>query len=205
MQHCAEWITTSDKPEPIQKCFESIEYIFKLIVKSRKLFAEATGGQFEESFRRDLQMVFLSLDNMFKTQSTETTLPTQEAMLDQTGAVMESLNTMLPSSDIGHLVRNLIDAVPKDSNSTLTRAKLRALKDLMSGKLFNNYETRSLILSIACKHLAYHLSKRDELKLCAEVLGEILIQLNEAKRKEDENIDMEISDLSRNVLGNFHF
>lgn len=201
VQHCAEWLTTSDKPEPIQKCFESIEYIFKLIVKSRKLFSEATGGQFEESFRRDLQMVFLSLDNMFKTLSTETTLPTQEAMLDQAGAVMESLESLLPPSDVGHMVRNLIDAVPRDSNPNLTRAKLRALKDLMSGKLFNNEETRSLILSIACKHLAYHLSKRDELKLCAEVLGEILIHLNDAKRKDDENIDMEISDLCRNVLG----
>lgn len=199
VQHCAEWLTTSDKPEPIQKCFESIEYIFKLIVQSRRLFAEATGGQFEESFRRDLQMVFLSLDNMFKTPSTETTLPTQEAMLHQAGAVMESLESMLPSSDIGHLVRNLMDAVPRD-NSNLTRAKLRALKDLMSGKLFNNEETRSLILSIACKHLSFHLGKRDELKLCAEVLGEILIHLNDAKRRNDKSIDIEIFDLCRNVL-----
>jgi dedicator of cytokinesis protein 3 len=85
VQHCAEWLTTSDRPEPIQKCFESIEYIFKLIIQSRKLFAEATGGQFEESFRRDLQMVFLSLDNMLNAPSTETTLPTQEAMLDAAG------------------------------------------------------------------------------------------------------------------------
>lgn len=75
VQHCAEWLTTSDRPEPIQKylieifyiyqiiyfiinfrCFESIEYIFKLIIQSRKLFADATGGQFEESFRRDFQV-----------------------------------------------------------------------------------------------------------------------------------------------------
>lgn len=85
VQHCAEWLTTSDRPEPIQKCFESIEYIFKLIIQSRKLFADATGGQFEESFRRDLQMVFLSLDNMLNAPSTEATLPTQVAMLDATG------------------------------------------------------------------------------------------------------------------------
>lgn len=201
VQHCAEWLTTSDRPEPIQKCFESIEYIFKLIIQSRRLFSEATGGQFEESFRRDFQMVFISLDQMLAAPSTDTTLPTQEAMLDATGVVMEQLENTLPPSDIGVLIRNLIDAVPREANSNLVRAKLRSLKDLVSGKLFHsNDDTRSIILGIACKHLSYHLSKRDELKLCAEILGEILIHLNELKKKRMENIDMELFELCRSIL-----
>lgn len=202
VQHCAEWLTTSDRPEPIQKCFESIEYIFKLIIQSRRLFSEATGGQFEESFRRDFQMVFISLDQMLAAPSTETTLPTQESMLDATGVVMEQLENTLPPGDIGVLIRNLIDAVPREANPNLTKAKLRSLRDLVSGKLFhNNDDTRPIILVIACKHLSFHLSKRDELKLCAEILGEILIHLNELKKKRQENIDLELFELCRSILG----
>ncbi|KAL7022521.1 hypothetical protein ACKWTF_012281 [Chironomus riparius] len=201
VQHCAEWLTTSDRPEPIKKCFESIEYVFKLIIQSRKLFAEATGGQFEESFRRDLQMVFVSLDNMLSVPSSETTLPTQEAMLDAFGVVMELMENTLSPNEIGMLIKNLIDAIPRDSNPNLVKAKLRALKDLVSGKLFHSDDTRSIILTIACEHLSYHLSKRDELKLCSEMLGEILIHLNNLKNQKQENIDIELFELCRNILG----
>jgi dedicator of cytokinesis protein 3 len=202
VQHCAEWLSTSERPEPIQKCFESIEYIFKLIIQSRKLFSEATGGQFEESFRRDLQMVFISLDQMLASPSTEVTLPTQEAMLNASGIVFEQLENTLSPVDIGVLIRNMIDAVPRDGNPNLVRAKLNALKTLVSGKLFiNNPETRSIILIVACQHFAYHFSRRDELKLCSEILGEILIHLKDLRKDEEENIDMELFELCRSILG----
>lgn len=64
MQHCADWVVSFDKQEPIQKCFKSLEYIFKLIIQSRLLFSRATGGHFEDSFRRDLYSVFASLNKM---------------------------------------------------------------------------------------------------------------------------------------------
>lgn len=64
VQHCADWVVSFDKQEPIQKCFKSLEYIFKLIIQSRLLFSRATGGHFEDSFRRDLFSVFVSLNKM---------------------------------------------------------------------------------------------------------------------------------------------
>jgi dedicator of cytokinesis protein 3 len=127
-------------------------------------------------------------------------LATQEALLDAVGIVMEQLENTLPPNDIGVLIRNLIDAIPRDSNPNLVRAKLRALKDLVSGKLFNNPETRSIVLIITLKHLSYHLKIRDELKLCAEILGEILMHLNDSKKIHGENIDMELFELCRNIL-----
>lgn len=64
VQHCADWILSFDKQEPIQKCFKSLEYIFKLIIQSRLLFSRATCGQYEDSFRKDLYSVFSALNNM---------------------------------------------------------------------------------------------------------------------------------------------
>jgi dedicator of cytokinesis protein 3 len=64
VQHCADWVLSFEKQEPIQKCYKSLEYIFKLIIQSRLLFSRATCGQYEDSFRRDLYSVFSSLNKM---------------------------------------------------------------------------------------------------------------------------------------------
>lgn len=79
MEHCANWVVSiekHDKQEPIQKCFRSLEYIFKFIIQSRLLCARATGGQYEDSFKRDLYNVFNKL-NKTLTISYDVILPTQ--------------------------------------------------------------------------------------------------------------------------------
>lgn len=76
IQHCAELVMSTERQEPIQKCFRSLEYIFKFVIQSRLLFSRATGGQFEDSFRYDVHRVFASLDKML-CSSFEMILPTQ--------------------------------------------------------------------------------------------------------------------------------
>lgn len=76
VQHCADWVSSTDKQEPIQKCFRSLEYIFKFIIQSRLLFSRATGGQYEDSFKKDLYSVFTALNKMLATSS-DVILPTQ--------------------------------------------------------------------------------------------------------------------------------
>lgn len=76
VQHCTDWVAATDKQEPFQKCFRSLEYIFKLIIQSRLLFSRATGGQYEDTFRRDLSSVFTALNKMLAT-SYHVILPTQ--------------------------------------------------------------------------------------------------------------------------------
>lgn len=47
-------------------------------------------------------------------------------------------------------------------------------------------ESRNLLLQTACKHLRYHLIRRDELKLCTDILGEILGFLFKQRKLCDE-------------------
>lgn len=82
MQHCADWVSSTDKQEPIQKCFRSLEYIFKFIIQSRLLFSRATGGQYEDSFKKDLYNVFTALNNMLA-MSSDIILPTQVQCIDR--------------------------------------------------------------------------------------------------------------------------
>lgn len=59
-------------------------------------------------------------------------------------------------------------------------------------------------MKIACKHLRIHLARRDELKLCSEILGEILMQLYNVKLTEadEKNLDQELDELCLNILDN---
>lgn len=204
VQHLAEWMTTAERNEPIQKCFGSLEYIFKLIIQSRKLFARATGGQYEDSFRRDLHTLFSTLNRMLAVPSYDVILPTQEALLHSTGVVLEQLEGTLPSTELGALARMMLDSVVRDAPPKLIQSKLQAVKDLVSGELFKNDECRSIILAVACKHLRIHLARRDELRLCAEILSEILNFNYNLKQQQSEKplntLQDDLNALCRNIL-----
>uniref|UniRef100_A0AAG5CQS3 Dedicator of cytokinesis n=1 Tax=Anopheles atroparvus TaxID=41427 RepID=A0AAG5CQS3_ANOAO len=186
VQHLADWLTTTDNLEPIVQCFSSLEFIFKLIIQSRKLFAHASGGQYEDKFKNDLFSVFTSLNAMLAVPSTTQILATQEALLSNTGVVFEQLRTIITRPELEALVKSMLDAVPKDAQPPLIQAKLKTIKDMVSGQLFQDDDLRSVILNIACKHLRMHLARRDELRLCSEILAEVLIKLYEAKAKTGE-------------------
>ncbi|CAH2107087.1 unnamed protein product [Euphydryas editha] len=61
VQHCAEWAAGAEGQEPIRKCLRSLGAVFRLAVRSRRLFASATGGQYEDSFRRDVRAALHAL------------------------------------------------------------------------------------------------------------------------------------------------
>ncbi|XP_021713361.1 dedicator of cytokinesis protein 3 isoform X2 [Aedes aegypti] len=186
VQHLADWMNTADNLEPILQCFSSLEFIFKLIIQSRKLFAHASGGQYEDKFKHDLFAVFTSLNGMLLVASHSQILPTQEALLSSIGVVFEQLRTIITKTELETLVKGMLDSVPKDAQPPLIQAKLKSIKDMVSGQLFQDDELRSVILNIACKHLRIHLARRDELRLCSEILAEILIKLHEAKVRTGE-------------------
>ncbi|ALC45637.1 spg [Drosophila busckii] len=205
VQHMAVFMTKAEHPDPFQKCFGSLEYIFKLLIQSRKLFARATGGQYEDSFRRDLHSLFTALNGMLSVPSYDVIIPTQEALLNSTGVVLEQLKDTLPAPELGMLARNMLDAIPRNAPIRLIQAKLQAVKDLVSGELFHEDDSRTVVLSVACKHLRMHLSRRDELRLCAEILAEILTQLYELQREQRDKVtntlQHDLDSLCKNILG----
>ena len=76
VKHCANWVNATQEQEAIQKCFRSLEYMFKFIIESRFLFARATGGQYEDSFKKDLLSVLNTLNKMLAV-TYDVVLPTQ--------------------------------------------------------------------------------------------------------------------------------
>lgn len=213
VRHLAQFMSTTERREPIQKCFGSLEYIFKLIIQSRRLFARATSGQYEDSFRKDLYSLFGAFNGMLATTvgatgagaSDEDCVPTQEALLHSVGVVLVQLEGTLSANELGALAKNMLDAVPRDAVPRLTRAKLQAVRDLVAGQLFANEECRSNIMVLACRHVRMHLVRRDELRLCADILAEIIGQLWTVKRAQGEKLSNtlqhDLNALCRSVLG----
>ncbi|XP_066601007.1 dedicator of cytokinesis protein 3 isoform X2 [Prorops nasuta] len=185
VQHCADWVTAAEKQEPIMKCFRSLEYIFKFIIQSRLLFAKATAGQYEDSFKQDLFRVFTALNKMLGLPY-DMVLPSQIALLLSVSAVFEQLVAVLPVLDVTKLTCTMLDSVPREPPLQLTQAKLQAIKNLTTSALFrDDDESRNMLLTTICQHLRVHLARREELKSCTDILGEILNFLH--KRGRDTN------------------
>ncbi|KAK6638497.1 hypothetical protein RUM43_006764 [Polyplax serrata] len=182
VQHCADHVQTSGSQEPLQKCFRSLEYIFKFIIQSRLLFARATDGQYEETFRKDLFSLFKSLNTMLSKNNPHT-LNTQISVLYGISAVFELLTQVLSTVEVTRLASSMLESLPiRDLSPQLTQAKLIAVKNMVQSKLFYEDESRNLLLVTCCKHVKLHLAHRDELKLCSEILIEIITYLFNQKQ-----------------------
>lgn len=164
VQHCADHVQTSGSQEPLQKCFRSLEYIFKFIIQSRLLFARATDGQYEETFRKDLFSLFKSLNTMLSknnphTLNTQVTkkinfwivllrlkrmtvyivliLAIQISVLYGISAVFELLTQVLSTVEVTRLASSMLESLPiRDLSPQLTQAKLIAVKNMVQSKLF---------------------------------------------------------------------
>ncbi|CAB0036454.1 unnamed protein product [Trichogramma brassicae] len=173
VQHCIEWASAPEKQEFILKCFRTLEYIFKFIIQSRLLYARATAGQYEDSFRKDIYCVFAALNGLLGLPY-ELVLALQVALLHSISAVFEQLVDVLSIIEVTTLACSLIDAVPREAASQVIQAKLEAVKRLSTTELFKDDESRNMLLTMICRHLRIHLARREELRTCTDILGEIL-------------------------------
>lgn len=124
-------------------------------------------------------------------------------LLHSISAVYEQLVQVLPTMEVTKLAASMLDALPKELPAQIVQAKLVAVRNLVTSKLFHDdgtrcffavtvklmsffLESRNILLANACKHLRYHLIHRDELRLCTEILGEILSFLFKQRKQCEE-------------------
>ena len=182
VRHCADLVTSTERQEPIQKCFRSLEFISKFIIQSRQLFARATNGQNEDGFRMDVHLVFNSFNKMLST-SYEVVAHTQIIFLENISSMYPHLLREMPVIDLAKLVSLLFDSVCP-TTSVLTSAKLSAIRSAINSQIFRDASSRGLLLPICCNHVRHHLLGREELRLCSDIIGDIVMFL--AARKADD-------------------
>ncbi|CAL8073981.1 unnamed protein product [Orchesella dallaii] len=180
---------TDEINETIKNCYLSLEYIFKFIVQSQGLFARATGGHLEDSFRRDVQTLISAFCKVFSmSNSSATCVSTQSVLLQNLHSIYEELLRVMGVSDVCELICEMFDSIPLQDTAghPLSPAKLQAIHRVVKCSLFKNSLCRTKLLPVICKHIRHHLQHREELKLCTEVLNDILIYLHGIRNRNKE-------------------
>jgi dedicator of cytokinesis protein 3 len=149
VQHYAEVVRRAGKDvfPQIQKCFESLEFIFKFIVQSLILFARATYGEIRASFSNNVSSLFGALNALLLDPQTDFRR-IQGALLRNLSKMYKELIRVMPAVELTRLVVELFTNIPLKSEDVYSPPKLVALHDLVKSSLFSDKgNLTSLILT----------------------------------------------------------
>ncbi|XP_076363419.1 dedicator of cytokinesis protein 3-like isoform X2 [Tachypleus tridentatus] len=193
VKNSAELVRDSEKQEAIQKCFRSFDYIIKFIIQSRKLFARATGNQNEEGFKEDLEALFSSFRYMLGFSNIQGILTTKVALVNSLSSVFEQLLEVLSVQEVTFLIKETVGQLPGDLPIPLVQSKLKCFHCIVKSPIFQKQKCRKELLEILTWHLQDHMSHQQELRLCSDMLGEILKVLYWEKDQQQQNRPLSIS------------
>ncbi|CAN8017065.1 unnamed protein product [Ixodes persulcatus] len=178
--HCAELICDTEEHAAIQHCFRSLEHVFKFIVQSRVLFARATGDPNEEAFWGDLHELFCSFEKMLSLEGDSKVLPMQVSLVHSLSGMYEQLVQVLPLQGVARMVRLSLSWLAPRPHLDLAQARLRCIQRTAKGPVFAGAvgETRGELLEAFVGPLREQLCLGLELRLCTEVLGDLLSALH---------------------------
>ncbi|VVC93536.1 unnamed protein product [Leptidea sinapis] len=199
VQHCAEWAAGAEGQEPIRKCLRSLGAVFRLAVRSRCLFARATGGQYEDSFRRDVRAALHALKALAQHPHREHLAPAQVALMTSWASVASEVSSALGAAEAARVSAAMLDAFAAGVPAPLARARLAAAHQILKGPL-----GQDAVLTTACHHLRVHLARRDELPQCADMIGELVTLLWRKDAPDsplgDDQLDPDVDVLCLNTL-----
>ena len=139
-------VPSTERQDPIRKCFQSLHHVFRFIVSSRQLFSRAMGGQSEDSFRVEIHLLFNSFNKMLS-YNTETVLQTQIAFLLNLSSVYPSLLEVMPVIDLSKLVTLTLGSLAAaSSHKQLRRAALTAAREAVTSNIWADPPSRVLLL-----------------------------------------------------------
>ncbi|CAB3976622.1 dedicator of cytokinesis 1 isoform X2 [Paramuricea clavata] len=177
-------ITTSESPkldvvklESIFKTMKALEYVFKLIVRSRLLYERAsmaTGIINAEKFRDDLNKLFNVLVFMMGDQRSET-LKVQGQALKNIPSIFGHALKVYDPIRLGEFARDLILSIPV---GRLNSQRLTCIHDMVKSELFENEVSRRIMLPMLTRELAPHLKQESEMKVCVDIISDLLVTLN---------------------------
>lgn len=141
----------------LSKYCDSLEYMIKLMIRSRELYSFANRNSVENSFHQDLFSLFDSLSKMMaKTLKAAQFMSLgpmrwpQIKFIRSLGIILELLQGHLDTSEISIIIKNLFNAL---TSRNFTGAKDQAINDMINGHLFKNEVLRSTILAVAIQHI----------------------------------------------------
>ncbi|XP_074603894.1 dedicator of cytokinesis spg isoform X2 [Brevipalpus obovatus] len=195
VKDCADKIYERD-PYLIQKCFKSLEWIFKFIVQSRILYARATGDHSkDDSFEKELNILFTSFKIMLSKNQDKTIVESQVTFIDNFPSTYPQLLRVLGPKELTKVIKMIIDCLPYlESGPQVIRSKLRCIHEtIKNDSLMRDPEARRELIALLAHHLKKYIIGQQELKLCSPIISDTLIFLNAEKTGISSGISSTIS------------
>ena len=206
VKHCTDMVPSTDRQDPIRKCFQSLSHVFRFIVASRQLFARATGGQNEDSFRVEVHLLFNSFNKMLSYQY-ETVLPTQIVFLKNLDSVYPSLVQVMPVMDVAKLVTLTLDSLGmeqehgRERSRALHRAALLAARAAVTSQLWEDPGSRRLLLPACLDHVRQHLQSMSEIPEAIGLILEVVRLLRAEEARAEEGWGQDVITLAEKCIG----
>ena len=206
VKHCTDMVPSTDRQDPIRKCYQSLSHVFRFIVASRQLFARATGGQNEDSFRVEIHLLFNSFNKMLSYQY-ESVLPTQIVFLNNLALVYPSLVQVLSTMDVAKLVTLTLDSLGmeqehgRERSKQLHKAALLAAKAAVASELWVEPASRRLLLPACLDHVRQHLQSRTEVPEAIGLILEVVRLLKAEETREEEGWGQDVVTLAEKCIG----
>ncbi|XP_031549558.1 dedicator of cytokinesis protein 1-like [Actinia tenebrosa] len=162
-----------NKLDQVLKAMKGMEYIFKFIVHSRLLYERAVSGKGKNEFQDDMRSLFQALVQLMENTKNETLL-IQGAALKYFPASFADLLRVFDAKELGYYAREFIEKIPE---KRLTSQKMDCIQNMIKSPLFENEDSRCVILPMVVSQLSKEMEKSEEIKICIDILSNILVTL----------------------------
>lgn len=172
------YATKEQQPDRIRmdlllKAMKAMEYIFKFIVQSRILFERAVGDKGQSEFEERLRKLFQALVQLMADVKNDTLL-TQGAALKYFPATFVDLMQVFDVKELSYYAREFIEKIP---DKRLTSQKMDCIHNMVKTKLFEDQESRYVLLPMVVEQLKNKMSEIEEKEICIDILNDILVIL----------------------------
>ena len=173
----------------ITKC---LQYIFKLVRRSRQLYIDQHGDDGKEDFEEGLRVVLGSIIRLMHLPTSDKARALlnrcQRDCLKQIILSLPDLCKVYPKTDLAENLLKMINALPQDDDN-LDISKLEGIKALVHSPLFPILECRQILLPPMASHIQRSLDRtasRVVVEAATNALGEILDKLNGLDRADSD-------------------
>jgi dedicator of cytokinesis protein 3 len=161
--------TGTDNASPLRAALKVWHYIFKFIVRSRALQKAkeagvgggATAEHLETTFKRDLRSHLSEVNKMMSTTSPPSIIGTQSIALRRFTSILPELAQIFPVVEVVSIATAFANTV-SSAKGKLAVWKLVMFLQLVKGFLFDNAESRVLLVESVVMWIKPHFGRFDE-------------------------------------------
>ncbi|RHZ66608.1 hypothetical protein Glove_306g74 [Diversispora epigaea] len=211
--------TSPDNAQNLRSAIKVWQYIFKIILRSRELQRTKetdiglSGNYVEEQFKKDLFALFKSIDKLMSITTPQSIIGTQTLALQNFASIFSDLGKCFTPEDLVQIAIRFTESVRLPKGKLLAY-KLLVILQFCKGPLFENAESRAILLRRVVEWVADHMGKwektgkvidvetarmqwQDGIRLCVTIIAVMLESLqttiensieDELTLKEIENV-----------------